>query len=49
MNLTLSLETLDRHVREALAEDVGAADITTVATVPLEAHAEAQIVAKAAG
>src|SRR5260370_20507551 len=49
MNLTLAVETLARHVREALAEDVGAADITTVATVPLEAHAEAQIVAKAAG
>src|SRR5437879_5357248 len=49
MTLPLSLDLLDRVVQEALAEDVGAGDITTVATVPVEAHAEAQIVAKAAG
>jgi nicotinate-nucleotide pyrophosphorylase (carboxylating) len=49
MTLPLSLDLLDRIVREALMEDVGAGDITTLATVPAEAHAEAQIVAKAAG
>jgi len=49
MTWPLSLDLLDRVVQEALAEDVGAGDITTVATVPVEAHAEAQIVAKAAG
>ena len=49
MTLPLSLDLLDRLVREALAEDVGAGDITTAATVPAEAHSEAQIVANAAG
>jgi len=49
MTLPLSQDLLDSVVREALAEDVGAADITTLATVSAEAHAEAQIVAKAAG
>jgi nicotinate-nucleotide pyrophosphorylase (carboxylating) len=49
MTLPLSLDHLDQVVREALMEDVGAGDITTLATVPAEAHAEAQIVAKAAG
>lgn len=49
MTFPLPLERLDRIVREALAEDIGAGDITTLATVPAEAHAEAQIVAKARG
>src|SRR5437762_2065502 len=49
MTLPLSQDLLDRAVREALAEDVGAGDVTTLATVPPETHAEAQIVAKAAG
>jgi nicotinate-nucleotide pyrophosphorylase (carboxylating) len=49
MTLPLSQDLLDHVVREALAEDVGAGDVTTIATVSPEAHAEAQIVAKAAG
>jgi nicotinate-nucleotide pyrophosphorylase (carboxylating) len=49
MTIPLTLDQLDRVVRDALAEDAGAGDITTLATVPAEAHAEAQIVAKAAG
>src|SRR5262245_32979128 len=47
--MLLPLEMLDQVVRAALAEDVGTGDITTQATVPAEAHAEAQIVARAAG
>jgi nicotinate-nucleotide pyrophosphorylase (carboxylating) len=47
--MLLPLEILDQVVRAALAEDVGTGDITTQATVPAEAHAEAQIVAKATG
>jgi nicotinate-nucleotide pyrophosphorylase (carboxylating) len=49
MNLPLSLEVIDRAVSEALAEDVGAGDVTTLATVGAETHAEAQIVARAVG
>ncbi len=49
MTIPLPLDQLDRMVRDALSEDAGAGDITTLATVPAEAHAEAQIVAKAAG
>jgi nicotinate-nucleotide pyrophosphorylase (carboxylating) len=49
MTLPLSQDLLDQIVRAALAEDVGAGDVTTLATVPAEAHAEAQIVAKATG
>src|SRR4051812_22462147 len=47
--MMLPLETLDQVVRAALAEDVGTGDLTTEATVPGSTHAEAQIVAKAAG
>jgi nicotinate-nucleotide pyrophosphorylase (carboxylating) len=49
MTLPISLDQLDRLVREALAEDVGAGDVTTQATVAADARAEAQIVAKADG
>lgn len=47
-------EYLDRReladlVGRALAEDVGAGDVTTVSLVPAEARAEARIVAKADG
>jgi nicotinate-nucleotide pyrophosphorylase (carboxylating) len=49
MNLPLSLDLVDRVVGEALAEDVGAGDLTTLATVGADAHAEAQIVARASG
>src|SRR5438034_9889142 len=49
MTLPLSQDLLDRAVRVALAEDAGAGDVTPLATVSPEAHAEAQIVAKATG
>lgn len=49
MTLPLSLDALDRVVEEALAEDVGPGDMTTLATVTTEAHAEAQIVARTGG
>jgi nicotinate-nucleotide pyrophosphorylase (carboxylating) len=49
MNLPLSLDLMDRAVGEALAEDVGAGDLTTLATVGADAHAEGQIVARASG
>jgi nicotinate-nucleotide pyrophosphorylase (carboxylating) len=45
----LPLDLVDDVVRRALAEDVGVGDITTMATVSVEAHAEAQIVARASG
>lgn len=38
-----------RLIKEALAEDVGAGDVTTDATVPAERASEARIVAKARG
>lgn len=41
----LRLET-ERVVREALAEDVGEGDVTTIATVPAELRAEAEIVTR---
>jgi nicotinate-nucleotide pyrophosphorylase (carboxylating) len=49
MTLPLSRDLLDHAVREALAEDVGAGDVTTLATVSSDARAEAQIVAKGVG
>jgi nicotinate-nucleotide pyrophosphorylase (carboxylating) len=49
MNLPLSLDALDRVVSDALTEDVGVGDMTTLATVSAEAHAEAQIIARAGG
>jgi nicotinate-nucleotide pyrophosphorylase (carboxylating) len=49
MNLPLSLDALDRVVSDALAEDLGVGDVTTLATVSAEAHGEAQIVARTAG
>jgi nicotinate-nucleotide pyrophosphorylase (carboxylating) len=49
MNLPLSLDALDRVVREALMEDVGVGDLTTLATVSADAHAEGQILARAGG
>ena len=42
-------ETLEEIVRRALAEDVGAGDVTTEATVPAEARARARIVQKQPG
>jgi len=42
-------EPLSEIVRRALAEDVGAGDLTTEATVPTEARARARIVQKQAG
>src|SRR3954469_3077451 len=49
MNLPLSMDLIDELVRDALLEDVGPGDLTTLATVPAESRKEAQIVAKAAG
>jgi nicotinate-nucleotide pyrophosphorylase (carboxylating) len=49
MNLPLSWDALDRVVSDALTEDVGVGDMTTLATVSAEAHAEAQIIARAGG
>ena len=42
-------EPLSETVRRALAEDVGAGDITTAATVPADARARARIVQKQPG
>ena len=42
-------EPLNEIVRRALAEDVGSGDVTTTATVPVEARARARIVQKQAG
>jgi nicotinate-nucleotide pyrophosphorylase (carboxylating) len=42
-------EPLSEIVRHALAEDVGSGDVTTAATVPVEARARARIVQKQAG
>jgi nicotinate-nucleotide pyrophosphorylase (carboxylating) len=44
-----STEPLSEIVRRALAEDVGAGDVTTQATVPADARARARIVQKQAG
>ena len=44
--MTLTTETMLRIIRAALAEDVGAGDITTEAAIPADARAEAAIVAK---
>ena len=44
--LTLSSEDIREAVRRALAEDVGAGDATTLATVPAEAVARANMVAR---
>ena len=44
--MTLATETISQIVRAALAEDVGAGDITTEAAIPADARAEAAIVAK---
>jgi len=43
---TLPQEYVDNLVRAALAEDIGAGDITTEAAVPADQRAEASIVAK---
>jgi nicotinate-nucleotide pyrophosphorylase (carboxylating) len=43
------VEELRALVRQALAEDVGAGDVTTLATVPAEARARALITQKASG
>lgn len=43
------MEELAELVRRALDEDVGAGDVTTLATVPADARARALIVQKAAG
>ena len=45
----LDLETVERVVDAALAEDVGSGDITTQATVPPDAAARARITQKAPG
>jgi len=45
----LDASALDLLVREALAEDVGASDATTVATVPASAKVTARAIAKSGG
>ena len=42
----LSAEEIRRHVRAALAEDIGSGDVTTLATVPADAIARAVMVAR---
>ncbi len=42
----LGVDEIDQLVRSALAEDVGSGDVTTLATVPLEASAEAVMAAR---
>jgi nicotinate-nucleotide pyrophosphorylase (carboxylating) len=42
----LNEELVLKHVREALAEDIGTGDVTTMATVPVDATATARIVAR---
>ncbi len=50
MRTTLPPEVLDEAVRRALAEDLGrAGDITSAATIPADARAEATIVARQPG
>jgi nicotinate-nucleotide pyrophosphorylase (carboxylating) len=44
---TLPPELIRNMVRAALAEDIGAGDITTAAAIPADQRAEAQIVARA--
>ena len=44
--MSLTAETIRNVVRAALAEDVGAGDITTVSAIPADARADAVIVAK---
>jgi nicotinate-nucleotide pyrophosphorylase (carboxylating) len=43
----LKVEEIQRAVREALSEDIGAGDVTTLSTVPLEAVNQALMVARA--
>jgi nicotinate-nucleotide pyrophosphorylase (carboxylating) len=42
----LSADEIGRAVRSALAEDIGAGDVTTLATVPEDAKASARVVAR---
>ncbi len=42
----LSLTDVDAHVRDALAEDIGSGDVTTLATVPSDSLASARMVAR---
>jgi len=42
----LSVEEVDRHVRAALAEDIGSGDVTTLATVPDDVTAKASMRAR---
>ena len=44
--MTLPPETIASLVRAALAEDIGAGDITTESTVPAELNARAIVIAK---
>jgi nicotinate-nucleotide pyrophosphorylase (carboxylating) len=45
--MELNLNELDDLIRRALAEDIGAGDVTSLATIPAAAMAHARIVAKA--
>jgi nicotinate-nucleotide pyrophosphorylase (carboxylating) len=47
--MALDPAALERVVRDALAEDIGAGDVTTQATVPAAARARARITQKAPG
>jgi len=46
---TESLPQLEALVRQALAEDIGAGDVTTLCTIPAEKNLEGAFMAKAAG
>ena len=41
--ITLSLDTIHNIVRAALAEDIGAGDITTESAIPADARADADL------
>lgn len=45
----LTIETLDEIIQDALKEDVGTGDVTTLATIPPETQATARYLAKADG
>ena len=47
--MAVATDTLERIVHAALAEDIGAGDVTTEATVPADAVGEAELLVKETG
>jgi len=43
---SLTADEIRRAVQEALAEDIGSGDVTTLATIPLRAEAKASMVTR---